>query len=190
MLNHPVPAVVKSGATAAPGGVSGRKRAGGPPSHAPGLEYAPYIPSPLASPAAPVLLEQRQQRRVPPPIPPRSRAFYRLKDKDFPVDILELPRKNDRVLGLYWEPRGSRFCIMHYDGEGPGKSRPDVSFFEMEDMKGGVKTIKPLGSLKGKPCSRVFWSPKGKNLVLAGMGSLNGILEFFNVDEFVTMNTG
>lgn len=43
------------------------------------------------------------------------------------------------------------------------------------------------GSLKDKHCNAVYWSPKGKNIILAGLKTMNGQLEFFNVDLFETM---
>lgn len=43
-------------------------------------------------------------------------------------------------------------------------------------------------TLLDKQTTAVFWSPTGKNIVLSGMK--NGILEFFNVDEFETMGQG
>lgn len=38
-----------------------------------------------------------------------------MTEKGIPVDTLELPRKNDRVHGLFWEPHGTRFCVLHTD---------------------------------------------------------------------------
>lgn len=79
-----------------------------------------------------------------------------MKEKNVPIDVLELPRKTDRVLGLWWEPHGSRFAVMHYDEAGPSKARPDVTFYDMEDSAPtkGLKQIKIVGTLKGKPCNR------------------------------------
>lgn len=54
----------------------------------------------------------------------------------------------------------------------------------MQDKLGRVKK---LGTLKGKSANQLFWSPQGKNVVLAGLKGLNGQLEFFNVDEFETL---
>lgn len=45
------------------------------------------------------------------------------------------------------------------------------------------------GTLPGKACNCIFWSPMGHNIVLAGLKNLNGQLEFFNVDELETLST-
>jgi translation initiation factor 3 subunit B len=56
-------------------------------------------------------------------------------------------------------------------------------------MQDNLGRVKKIGTLKGKSANTLFWSPQGKNIVLAGLKSLNGQLEFFNVDEFETMAT-
>lgn len=38
--------------------------------------------------------------------------------------------------------------------------------------------------MTNKACNGIHWSPNGHNIVLSGLKSLNGQLEFFNVDEF------
>ncbi len=43
--------------------------------------------------------------------------------------------------------------------------------------------------MPGKSCNQIYWSPQGKNIVLAGLKAMNGQLEFFNVDEMETMAT-
>ena len=45
------------------------------------------------------------------------------------------------------------------------------------------------GTVPGKACNHISWSPQGRNIVLAGFKALNGQLEFFNVDEMETMAT-
>ena len=47
----------------------------------------------------------------------------------------------------------------------------------------------PSGTVPGKACNHISWSPQGRNIVLAGFKALNGQLEFFNVDEMETMAT-
>ena len=44
-------------------------------------------------------------------------------------------------------------------------------------------------TLKGKTANAVYWSPTGRNLVLAGLKAMNGQLEFFNADEMETLAT-
>jgi len=107
--------------------------------------------------------------------------LFRVNERECPMEVLEIENKTDKIVAFAWEPKGHRFAIIH--GEGP---RPDITFYTMQDNLGRVKKI---GTLKGKSANTLFWSPQGKNIVLAGLKSLNGQLEFFNVDEFETMAT-
>lgn len=58
-------------------------------------------------------------------------------------------------------------------GDGP---RPNVSFYTMRDDKGKQSSVRLLGTVPGKSCNHIFWSPQGKNIVLAGLKGLNGQL--------------
>ena len=84
-------------------------------------------------------------------------------------------RKNCRVC---MEPKGHRFAIIHGDG-----ARPDVSFYSMIEGDGGAKKVHLLKTLKSKTANHLFWSPNGSMIVLAGLKTMNGQFEFFNVDE-------
>eukprot|EP00873_Tetraselmis_striata_P009974 jgi/Tetstr1/430238/TSEL_020066.t1 len=112
-----------------------------------------------------------------------SFELFRLKERDIPMEVMELPNKSEKIVAFAWEPKGDRFIIVHGDG-----ARPDVSFYTMKD--GNKAIVKPLNTISNKPCNAVFWSPQGKNVVLAGLKALHGQLEFFNVDEMETMATG
>uniref|UniRef100_A0A7S0RNS6 Eukaryotic translation initiation factor 3 subunit B n=1 Tax=Pyramimonas obovata TaxID=1411642 RepID=A0A7S0RNS6_9CHLO len=107
--------------------------------------------------------------------------LFRVNEKECPMEVLELENKSEKIVAFAWEPKGHRFAIIH--GDGP---RPDITFYTMQDKLGRVKKI---GTLKGKSANQLYWSPQGKNIILAGLKSLNGQLEFFNVDEFETMAT-
>lgn len=109
--------------------------------------------------------------------------LFSIRERDIPMEVLELPNKSEKIIAFAWEPRGHRFAVVH--GEG---ARPNVSFYSMKDDKGrpGVKLI---GTLTNKACNQIAWSPQGRNIVLAGLKNLNGQLEFYNVDEMETLNT-
>lgn len=111
--------------------------------------------------------------------------LFSIRDKDCPMEVLELPNKNDKVHTFAWEPKGHRFAIVHGDG-GP---RPNVTFYSMRDDKGRASSVRLLGTVAAKTCNAIYWSPAGKNIVLAGLKGMNGQLEFFNVDEMETMAT-
>ncbi|CAH2036264.1 unnamed protein product, partial [Thlaspi arvense] len=110
--------------------------------------------------------------------------LFRIKEKDIPVEVLELDSKNDEIIDFSWEPNGHRFAVIHGD-----LPRPDVSFYSMKTAQHGGRVSK-LVTLKAKQANALFWSPTGKHVVLAdGLSGFSGKLEFYNVDELVTMAT-
>ncbi|KAL5559619.1 hypothetical protein UlMin_035830 [Ulmus minor] len=105
--------------------------------------------------------------------------LFRIKERDIPIEVLELENKNDKIIAFAWEPKGHRFAIIH--GDNP---RPDISFYSMQASR-----VAKLATLKGKQANALFWSPAGKFIVLAGLKGFNGQLEFYNVDDLETMAT-
>lgn len=101
-------------------------------------------------------------------------------------------------MALTWEPKGSRFAMIH--AENPSASKVNVSFYDMirtgeiVSVKGPKKASKTetatfkeltkLETLEGRICNFLFWSPQGKNIILASLGeSASGTLEFYDVDS-------
>jgi translation initiation factor 3 subunit B len=101
--------------------------------------------------------------------------MFRVREALIPVEMLEM---KETIVAFAWEPKGTRFATVH----GEGNQRRNVSFY---DMNGGTKNneITSLYTLNEKPCSHLYWSPHGNNIVLAGLGEINGILEFWDTDE-------
>ncbi|GLJ05188.1 hypothetical protein SUGI_0013290 [Cryptomeria japonica] len=110
--------------------------------------------------------------------------LFRIKERDIPIEVLELENKNDRIVAFAWEPKGHRFAIIHGDG-----SKPDVSFYSMRSPN-NVGRVSKLATIKGRSANALFWSPIGRFIILAGLKTHNGQLEFYNVDELETMATG
>ncbi|ERN17444.1 hypothetical protein AMTRI_Chr02g258200 [Amborella trichopoda] len=106
--------------------------------------------------------------------------LFRIKERDIPIEVLELENKNDKIIAFAWEPKGHRFAVIH--GENP---RPDVSFYSMRSGR-----VSKLTTIKGKQANALYWSPAGRFIILAGLKGLNGQLEFYNVDELETMAVG
>eukprot|EP00164_Ancoracysta_twista_P002855 GFYU01003799.1.p1 GENE.GFYU01003799.1~~GFYU01003799.1.p1 ORF type:complete len:687 (-),score=239.15 GFYU01003799.1:170-2230(-) len=100
--------------------------------------------------------------------------LFRVHEKNIPVEVLEM---KDAVHAFAWEPHGVRFAVIH--GELP---RPDISFFSMEKQSTGK--IKEVGKVEKKSVNCLFWSPKGNYIVMAGLKTLNGGLEFWDIGEF------
>uniref|UniRef100_A0A7S1TCY0 Eukaryotic translation initiation factor 3 subunit B n=1 Tax=Compsopogon caeruleus TaxID=31354 RepID=A0A7S1TCY0_9RHOD len=109
--------------------------------------------------------------------------LFRVRAKDIPVEVLEYKEK-DTISAFAWEPNGYRFAIIH--AEGPSSSY-DVSLYSMEGLSGQLKL---LTTLTKRTASDIFWSPQGGFLVLAGLGQLNGALEWYNVNELESWGSG
>jgi len=124
--------------------------------------------------------------------------LFRLNEPGVPVEMLDI---KDAVIALAFEPRGSRFAMIH--SENPSAAKVSVTFYDMNkkteqitvSKKGAKKgqkqkqiiTVKELNkvrTLEGKQCTSVFWSPAGGNIVLASLGdSASGTLEFYDVNN-------
>jgi len=103
---------------------------------------------------------------------------FHMRGKQIPVDSVEI---KEAVHAFAWEPVGHKFAIIH--GE---MQALNVSFY-------GVKTGQTPTLLKKyerKTANHLFWSPTGQFIVLAGMRSMAGALEFIDTSDFTTMNNG
>ena len=109
--------------------------------------------------------------------------LFRIKERDIPIEVLELENKNDKIIAFAWEPKGHRFAVIH--GDNP---RPDVSFYSMKTAH-HTSRVSKLTTLKSKQANALYWSPGGRFILLAGLKGFNGQLEFFNVDDLETMAT-
>ncbi|KAI5648192.1 hypothetical protein M9H77_34197 [Catharanthus roseus] len=107
--------------------------------------------------------------------------LFRIKERDIPIEVLELENNNDKIITFAWEPKGHRLAVIH--GDNP---RPDISFYSMWTAWNAGRVSK-LTTLKGKQANALYWSPAGRFIVLAGLKGFNGQLEFCNVDELETM---
>lgn len=123
--------------------------------------------------------------------------LFRMNDPGIPVEMLDV---KDAVMALSWEPRGSRFAMIH--AENPSSTKVSVSFYDMNkkvipseaDRKKNKKNnnkslvtnlaeLNLIETLGGKQCNCIFWSPAGRTIILAGLGdSASGTLEFYDVE--------
>mmetsp|Transcript_1195 Transcript_1195/g.1832 ORF Transcript_1195/g.1832 Transcript_1195/m.1832 type:complete len:753 (-) Transcript_1195:150-2408(-) len=121
--------------------------------------------------------------------------LFRIRDAGIPVEMLDV---KDAVMSFAWEPRGSRFSIVH--AENPSSTKVNVSFYDMNKItevttistlskksKTELKEVAELnkvGTLEGKQCNSIFWSPAGGVILLASLGDqASGTLEFYDVDN-------
>lgn len=102
---------------------------------------------------------------------------FRVKEKDVPTEVLKM---DVPIVDFAWEPRGTRFIVIH--GE---NARPDVSVYSMSG-----EMMKQIGeTLESKPANHIYWAPQGQFCVLAGLQSpaLNGVLEFWDINAMELM---
>ena len=45
--------------------------------------------------------------------------LFRVKEPDCPMEVLELPDKNQKIVAFAWEPKGHRAAVIHGDGRAP-----------------------------------------------------------------------
>ena len=126
--------------------------------------------------------------------------LFRLNDVGVPEEMMDI---KDAVMALSWEPRGSRFAMIH--AENPDASKVNVSFYDMNKTesstvgaakhvvgttkKSAVRTVvtkelNKIETLAGRQCNSLFWSPAGGTIIMASLGeAASGTLEFYDVES-------
>ncbi|KAF9929867.1 Translation initiation factor 3 subunit b [Linnemannia zychae] len=107
-------------------------------------------------------------------------AIFHVREKNIPVGAIEI---NESVLAIAWEPNGERLAVITTSDPNLGSTAPGsttlktcASFYHLD--KGKV-----YKTLPGKSCNTIFWSPKGRHVVLATLRSLTDwSLEFYDLD--------
>ncbi|XP_013774809.1 eukaryotic translation initiation factor 3 subunit B-like isoform X1 [Limulus polyphemus] len=100
--------------------------------------------------------------------------IFHMREKQIPVDSVEI---KEYITAFAWEPVGSKFAVIH--GETPHIS---VSFYGIKG--GGISFLKKF---ERKQFNHLFWSPNGQFIVLAGLRTMNGSLEFVDTSDFTVM---
>ncbi|KAF7307015.1 Eukaryotic translation initiation factor 3 subunit B [Mycena indigotica] len=109
--------------------------------------------------------------------------IFRVREKDYPVEVVEL---KDTVTDFSWEPKGERFAIVassdpNLGNGGPGITiKTDVSFYQLDHGKNDFKLLRTLSN---RTSNAIRWSPRGRHVVLATVGSSSkSELEFWDLD--------
>ncbi|KAL9938441.1 hypothetical protein V8E36_003064 [Tilletia maclaganii] len=109
--------------------------------------------------------------------------LFRMREKDLPVEVIEL---KDPVTTFAWEPNGSHFALIssndpNLNSAAPGQSvKTQLSFYHMDPKKGDFRLLKTLDN---KTCNTIFWSPKGRHLIVGTLGSSQKFdLEWYDID--------
>ncbi|KAH9042966.1 eukaryotic translation initiation factor eIF2A-domain-containing protein [Lactarius deliciosus] len=108
--------------------------------------------------------------------------IFCVHEKDFPVEVVEL---NDTVTDFSWEPKGERFAIVsssdpNLGNPGPGLLSRRTSASQLDRSKNDFKLLRTLA---GRTTNTIRWSPRGRHVVLATVGSTSkSELEFWDLD--------
>ncbi|KAK9472567.1 uncharacterized protein V1510DRAFT_417105 [Dipodascopsis tothii] len=131
--------------------------------------------------------------------------FFRMREKNIPIELVEL---KETVVNFAWEPKGDRLVIISTGdltpvatgpaGAGAGRAgaavlapapqstgETTVSFYGLERSKGVNGLFRQIRTLEKKNSNSLFWSPGGRFVVVASVGtstSTNGSLEFWDFD--------
>lgn len=108
-----------------------------------------------------------------------SFCLFHMREKLIPCDIVELEEKTP-LIHAEWEPLGTKLAIIH--GEAP---RISCSVYDVAEGK-----VTLLKCMERVNANRIFWSPRGRYLVMAGLGSMQGVFEFIDTETMEMMNTG
>lgn len=111
--------------------------------------------------------------------------IFRIREKGVPVEVLDTIK--DTVINFAWEPKGDRFAIITTtEPVGPTAVPPktSVSFYCPEKNKGPVAgNFKHLRTLDKKNSNAIYWSPRGRFVVIATIANTQSSdLDFFDLD--------
>lgn len=110
--------------------------------------------------------------------------IFRVKEKGVPVEVVDSLK--DTVINFAWEPNGSRFVLIN-TGENPaGAAVPPktaVSFFAPEKKGSIAGSFKLVRTIEKKTSNGIYWSPKGRFVVVATVHSQSNFdIDFYDMD--------
>lgn len=110
--------------------------------------------------------------------------IFRVKEKGVPVEVVDSLK--DTVINFAWEPNGGRFVVIT-TGEAPtGSAVPPktaVAFFAPERKGPSVGNFKLVRAIERKTSNAIYWSPRGRFVVVATVHSqTNFDIDFWDMD--------
>lgn len=111
--------------------------------------------------------------------------IFRIREKNIPVEVVDSLK--DTVINFAWEPKGDRFVLITA-GEIPAATavppKTAVSFFCPEKAKGPVPgNFKHIRTVDKKNSNAIYWSPKGRFVVVGAVHSQQSFeLDFWDLD--------
>lgn len=111
--------------------------------------------------------------------------IFRVREKGVPVEVVDSIK--DTVINFAWEPKGDRFVLITAGEAMPGSNvaaKTAVSFFCPEKAKGpSTGNFKLIRSIDKKNSNGIYWSPKGRFVVVATVAVQQHFdLEFWDLD--------
>ncbi|MCJ1377361.1 Translation initiation factor 3 subunit b [Xylographa soralifera] len=111
--------------------------------------------------------------------------IFRVREKGVPVEVVDSIK--DTVINFAWEPKGDRFVLITTAEVVIPQAVPpktSVSFFCPEKIKGaGVGNFKLIRTVDKKNSNAIYWSPKGRFVIVATVHSQQSYdLDFWDLD--------
>lgn len=111
--------------------------------------------------------------------------IFRVKEKGVPVEVVDSLK--DTVINFAWEPKGSRFVLITTGEAAAGSGvapKTAVSFFCTEKSKiPGTGKFRLIRTVEKKTSNGIYWSPKGRFVVVATVHSQQNFdLDFWDLD--------
>ncbi|MCJ1356507.1 MAG: Translation initiation factor 3 subunit b [Icmadophila ericetorum] len=111
--------------------------------------------------------------------------IFRVREKGVPVEVVDSIK--DTVINFAWEPKGDRFVLITTAEVIVAAAVPpktSVSFFCPEKVKGaGVGNFKHIRTIDKKNSNAIYWSPKGRFVIVATVHSQQSFdLDFWDLD--------
>ncbi|KAL4763487.1 translation initiation factor eIF3 core subunit b [Aspergillus foveolatus] len=109
--------------------------------------------------------------------------IFRVREKGVPVEVVDSLK--DTVINFSWEPNGARFVLIT-TGDASGAGAPPktaVSFFAPEKKGVQAGNFKLVRTVEKKTSNAIYWSPKGRFVVVATVHSQSNFdLDFWDMD--------
>lgn len=110
--------------------------------------------------------------------------IFRVREKGVPVEVVDSLK--DTVINFAWEPNGNRFVVIT-TGEAPSGAavapKTAVSFFAPEKKGHLLGNFKLVRTADRKNSNAIYWSPKGRFVVVATVHSQTGFdMDFWDLD--------
>ena len=111
--------------------------------------------------------------------------IFRVREKGVPVEVVDAVK--DTVINFQWEPEGNRFVLISTSEPVVATAVPpktSVSFYCPEKVKGSVPgNFKLIRTIDKKNNNAIYWSPKGRFVIVATIASAQSFdLDFWDLD--------